>query len=576
MTIDGLGDCARGGVKLAFSPGKISDSSRQASNEWVVAPWRTADRATIVLSDPHGEIDGRFFYEFRMHAGRMQVAGYAIGALFLLTHNLNLGWGQTTGAPDVSDCYELEIDPANPGRYRFDDRWREITAREVTVAGENNEPAVHRFEHVILNDVAAPIVARAGTKAYAVVTPYQASTGLFDEEVYRWNLAGSVGELRDAARLRGSYPQNMMVGDRHGGLYYLRMGRTPVRPPSYDWTRPVPGNTSATRWHGVHPIEELVQIVDPATGYMQNANIPPDRMAAGSPLVRPEDYPAYIYNDVEYFRYLARGLRANDILSRAYNFTIEQAISLALDETWFGSEPWRDALRTALAADTAAIRDRSDEFKRVAHRLASFDGVAAADSVAALNHMYWRTALLERLSDEDMQALNRVLTGEERLSSAMATTLLQAVDDAIAQMHKIHGSVDLAYGDVHRIRRDASRRSWPLGGGFPMNLQGYPACREFESPAFGCVLTQRAFAFGAPDAEGQRYVHSGSRALRLVAFTDPIRSYSLHLFGQSDDPASPHFDDQIVLASERRLKPVYFAAEELVGHVESVRVLSAR
>jgi acyl-homoserine lactone acylase PvdQ len=78
------------------------------------------------------------------------------------------------------------------------------------------------------------------------------------------------------------------------------------------------------------------------------------------------------------------------------------------------------------------------------------------------------------------------------------------------------------------------------------------------------------------NAQGRRYVNAGSRALRLVAFTDPIKSYSLHLYGQSDDPASAHYDDQVALASERRLKPVYFTPAELAGHVESVRVLEVR
>lgn len=576
MTLDGLGDCARSGAKLASMPKPPAASTRFASNEWVVAPWRTADGATIVLSDPHGEVDGRLFYEFRMHAGGLHVAGYALGVQFLLMHNRDLGWGQTTGAPDVSDCYELEIDPNDPMRYRFDGRWRAITAREVNFPGEGGTPSTHRFEHVILNGVVSPILARDGTKAYALSTPYQSAAGLFDEEVYRWNLARNVEELRAAARLQGSYPQNMMVGDRHGRLFYLRMGRTPVRPAGHDWTRAVPGNTSATQWRGVHPMEELVQIMDPPQGYMQNANIPPDRMVAGKPLVRPEDYPTYIYNDVEYFRYLARGLRANDVLSRAYNLKLDEATQLALDETWYGNEKWRDLLHAALEADRSAVRDRSDEFKRVAQRLANFDGVASASSAAALNHVYWRTALLERLTAEEEQALKRMLIGEENLSSGMTKALLAAVDDAVAQMQKLHGSVDLLYGDVFRIRRNETRPSLPLGGGFPMHVQSYPACRNMENLAFACVLTQRAFSFGEPDAEGRRYVNGGSRALRLVEFTDPIKSYSLHLYGQSEDPASAHFDDQVVLASERRLKPVYFSPAELAGHVESTRVLSVR
>ena len=78
----GLADCRRGGGQLSGALQTAVDRQRQfGSDEWVVAPWRTADHATVVLSDPHGGIsEGSLLFEFGLDAGGMKIAGYAIGA----------------------------------------------------------------------------------------------------------------------------------------------------------------------------------------------------------------------------------------------------------------------------------------------------------------------------------------------------------------------------------------------------------------------------------------------------------------------------------------------------------------
>jgi acyl-homoserine lactone acylase PvdQ len=64
--------------------------------------------------------------------------------------------------------------------------------------------------------------------------------------------------------------------------------------------------------------------------------------------------------------------------------------------------------------------------------------------------------------------------------------------------------------------------------------------------------------------------------MRLPAhhFTDPIRSYTAHNYGQSGRPESPHYEDQAAkLTSAGKLKPVYFDKTELMPHVKSERTL---
>lgn len=72
------------------------------------------------------------------------------------------------------------------------------------------------------------------------------------------------------------FPQNVMVADTSGNIYYQRTGRVPKRPEGFDFDRPVDGSTSKSEWLGIHDSDDHVQIHNPAQGYMQCCNIPPD------------------------------------------------------------------------------------------------------------------------------------------------------------------------------------------------------------------------------------------------------------------------------------------------------------
>ena len=565
----GLQDCARGGVQLAAADrASVVRAAQAASNEWVLAPWRTRANAQIVLSDPHGGIDGAFVYESRIHAGELQAAGFSLGPMLLLTHTRDVSWGMTTGAPDVADCYEIEVDPADSLRYRYDGEWRRMETREVTIDVRGGEPVTRTFAYTAHNDVLSPVVARHDGRAYAVSTAYMHTAGDFDQEVYEINLARDIAGVKEAMRRLGMFPQNVMFGDRHGDSWYLRAGRTPIRPDGFDWNRPVPGETSASAWLGIHPLEDLVQLETPRAGYMQNNNISPDVMLENSPLT-PDLYPGYIYNDTRNRRN-TRSVRAVDVLSRAWNFTLDDAVDLTLDEMWVGTNAWREALRDALNADPERAREAAPQVRELARRILSFDGHARQESRAAHAYLAWREQVftLPELDEAAREALSDPLWEKEGVPAAHLPPLLDALEAAATTMLDRYGSIDRTLGDVFRIGR--GDRSWPLGG---MSIL-HPTDRVACALALRCVFTLRAMtSFSPPDSLGLRHAEIGSRLLRLVQFTDPLRSFTLHNYGQSENPDSPHYTDQARLSSERRLKPTYFDPAELMNHVVSTKVL---
>lgn len=562
----GIRDCQRGGAKLMGDQGGSGDPW---SNEWAVAPERTATGGAILLTDPHGGIDGRFTQEYRLHAGRMHSTGYALAAAFVVARNARVGWGMTTGSPDVADCYLVETDPGNSLRYLYDGEPREMETRETVIEVKGGEPVTHTFAYTRHNGYLSPVVAREGTKAYVVSTPYMDDAAAFHNTLYRMSLAEHVAGVRDAMRNNGMFPQNVLAADVEGKLLYVHAGKTPIRPEGdFDWQMPVDGNTSATAWLGIHPLDELLVVETPPAGYLENNNVDP-RLMDEPPPFDPGAYPGYILDGgvVAAGQRGARARRAIELLSTTGRMTREQALEMALDEYWIGTDRWLQVLEAGAesGARTAEARPFLDE-------LLAFDGFVRAESTAALKYVYWREALRQGLTNEDFQTLMGPLWSDEKLPQELAVKLVAAVETARTTMLENHGGLDVAYGTEFRIGGDDGR-SWPLGGGTLMSFGGAGEC--LLDPRM-CPITLRAFYYSPRNENGIRLAAGGSRILRLDYYgSQGIESYTAHNPGQSDVSGSGHTDDQAEkLMSTRRLKKVHFQWPELEEHIVSKETLS--
>jgi acyl-homoserine lactone acylase PvdQ len=376
------------------------------------------------------------------------------------------------------------------------------------------------------------------------------------------NLARDIDGVRSAMKTVAAMPQNVVIGDSSGRSLYIRSGMSPVHPDGYDFTRPAPGNSSATAWRGIHPLQDLVQIESPQQGYLQNNNVAPDVMF-GAGNIDARAYSTDIFNDRP-GRRTTRGARTIEVLSAATDFTFEDAQALLFDEKWISTEAWQRALRYAADTRPDIVSHQTDTFRRLLARLLAFDGHASADSIAALSYYHWRQGMGRLFMLNRFDALLTQPWQERDFTPELAVALLGKLDAAIREMTALYGSTEVELGDVFRVGRGET--SWPLGGE-TIDEPDIPVCVGDISPF--CERTMRAYGSGVADAKGHRHAVRGTHAARLVMFSRPIRSMSLHLYGQSDDLASPHYNDQAALASEKRLKPTYFNREELVEHVES-------
>ena len=565
---DGFRDLRRAGIEPDL------ELTSRGSNQFAIAPSRSAERAAILLSDTHLPWDGPFrFWEFRIHAGGLHGCGFTLAGIpyIGLGHNENVAWAMTTGGPDTADVYELKLDGEEPTSYFYDGRWKELKKREYRVLVNGAGEQTIRF----YDSHHGPLAGIRKGKGYAVKSSYADAVDV-NAPWYEFNVAVDFRGVQKGLALVQLFPHNVMVADSSGNIYYQRTGRVPRRPEGFDWSKPVDGSTSKTEWLGLHPPSDLLQITNPPQGYMQNCNVPPDAMMEGSPFSLERTVP-YIYADLTQQSTYghrsrggwtnSRGARAVELLKADNRVTVEKAIAIANDIRPFSAPRWVEVLVKADEKFGSAHSANPDYIAGI-RDLRSWNHELAADSSAALKYAYWRIQLIRDVGGRMRDFADRVDFLREPLGAAPKPLFLsdqelrQAVDSFIKAMTRLRsdfGNLEKTYGEVFRVGR--GDRSWPCEGGMSEGLG---------------LTTLRSVGYGAERPDHTRWANSGQTSTGIVVLANPIQSWTCVPLGQSDRPNSPHFRDQAErVFSPRKMKPTWWTPEELVGHIKSRTVLEA-
>ncbi|HET6323440.1 MAG TPA: penicillin acylase family protein [Planctomycetaceae bacterium] len=525
------------------------------SNQWCVAPSRSADKVAILLADPHLDWGGMaVMYEARVHAGDLHMNGFFLvgGPTLGIGHNEHVGWALTTGGPDTSDVYKMKFRMSPKPQYEYDGKWRDAKMTFISFDVKDGSTVIRPALYTHLGPIIKAPDSKTGV-AYVGASPYFDAMGLA-EQFYKMAMARDVHEVYDALGMNQYNEQNVMFADDKGSIAYVRNGATPIRPAGYDWSAPVPGTSSATAWKGIHPIDDLVHIFNPPQGYMQNCNISPANMMIGSSMT-PDKYPSYIYN-VSWDDNNPRGKRIVELLNPDHCVTKDQAISFTTDVKDILADMWKATLRTAVDA-AGSERMKDPEFAAAVAAIEDWDGRYLPEYKATAVYKFWR---LKCGKSVDLSPLAH----KKPLDDAANKKLVDLLAETIAEMKTRYGKWDVAWGDIHKVGRGG--QYFPVGG-----------C-DYDSGDKGANFSETLFDVKSkedPKHPGRYVAYNGSMATILMFFhKDGVRSFTVTPWGQNSDPKSPHYMDQgEKLYSKRQMKPTWWSEAELQKHVESKTVL---
>ena len=144
---------------------------------------------------------------------------------------------------------------------------------------------------------------------------------------------------------------------------------------------------------------------------------------------------------------------------------------------------------------------------------------------------------------------------------------LAALDTAMARLTADFGSWRVPWGEINRYQRnDASI------------VQTFDDSKPSVAVPFASAQWGSLAAFGAKRYPGTKryYGTYGNSFVAAVEFGPRVRARAVTAGGESGNPASPHFGDQIGRYAAGNLRPVYFWPEDQKGHIVSSKVVRGR
>jgi acyl-homoserine-lactone acylase len=460
----------------------------------------------------------------------------------------------TTSGADTSDEFaEIVVEqPGQPPAYRVGDAVKPFQTKAITLLVRQSGGTMGQRSFTTWASEHGPIVREQGGKWIAYGLMNRPVPAL--EQSFLRTKTTDLKSFLKVAGLQANSTNNTLFADTKGEIAYLHPQFLPIRDNSFDWRKPVDGSNPAARWQGIHPVNSLPNVLSPDNGWVFNVNNAP-WTAAGLDSPKAAAFPKYMDQVGDN----ARGAHATGVLGARKDFTLERLMAAAYD-------PWLPAfdrlLPPLVAAHAAAPNATRDGPIKL---LQSWDHRWALGSTATSLAVGYAEALWARVAaqtDGDEESLweqmNNRITDAQRLA---------ALDDAVNRLVGDFGSWQVPWSQLNRYQRndgaitqvfDDTKPSTPI---------------PFASGNWGSLAS-----FGAQRYPGTRrmYGTSGNSFVAVVEFGPKVRARAVSIGGESNDPASPHFADQVDHYARGDLRPVYFYPEDLAGHVVSAKVLKRR
>lgn len=266
------------------------------SNAWAVAPSRSASGKAMLLANPHlpWAPSQLTYYEAQITAPGLAIYGATQVGLPVLRFGFNndLGFTNTVNTMQGFTSYKLALERDG---YRFDGKTLPFDTVTKSYKVKQADGTLKSVSFEQKSTVHGPVFTLPDGKTTVALKVAGLDRPGVLEQYLEMGKAHDWGAFERALRKMQVVMFNIIYADRSGHILYLDNGLLPKHA-SGDlkyWSAPVPGDTSATLWKDVHSYDEMPKLLDPATGFVQNANDPP-WLATWPRALDPNSFPAYV------------------------------------------------------------------------------------------------------------------------------------------------------------------------------------------------------------------------------------------------------------------------------------------
>ncbi len=515
-----------------------------ASNAWVIAPYKTANHQVLFANDTHIEhAQPSTWFEAHLEAPGLRLYGnFLAGFPFpLIGHTDRHAWGLTMYLNDDLDLYRETLSDQD---VFYQNKLVPLKTEQHTIAVKDDDDVTFEVRITphgpIINDAVDAIQAKDPISASWTYTKFPSRAV---ETAYGFYKAKDINAFYSAASLLAAPGLNVMYGDQGGNIGWWATGKLIRRPAHVSGRTILDGKTGRDDIQGYYDFAYNPHSINPEKGYVYSANNA--SYTADSTVI-----PGYYYHGV-------RAHIIDSMLQQSNTWTIEMVKELQANNV----SSLYPRLAKVLLRDLAEPASAYDDSLRTA--LAEWNGAHAAGEVGPAIYYHFtnnlaKTALGDDLKNTDYQLL--------RKSMSSMNTLTELIQNNASVWWDIPATASV------ENRSKIAEHAWQLT--IRQLKERYPKGIKSMSWEKVCLLTFRhpfsamspldkLFNVGPYSTQGGEEVVNkqnftlqlngtfdvkGGPAMRIaIDFKDVEHAESVLPSGQSGNPFSPHYSDQAAL-----------------------------
>ena len=506
------------------------DQNLTGSNVIAMNSSKTVTGETFLAINTHQPLEGpTSWYEVHLNS---EEGTNIIGTMYPGTPNIligvneHLGWSHTVNYPDKTDVFKLKM--KNKKKYIVDDEEYELEKfkAKITVKLLGIPIKINRKYY---KSIYGPTL-KNKSGYYSIRTPTLFNIKAL-EQWWRMGKSKNFSEFYNTLKMRQLPGFNIGYADKYDTIFYMSNGIIPKRAEGYNWKGIVPGDTKKTLWTEYHDIEDLPQVIQPDAGFIYNANHSPFKSTTAEENPKEEDfsqrmgYETYDNN---------RSTRLIELIESYDKVSYEDFKDIKYDNS-FPSKFNYNFMDISII-ETLKLEAENDSFELL-DIIQKWDRKTDIDSQGGgiFGVLYYQ--LVWNYRDEILKN-NKTVSRE---------TLILALKDVKQYLIDNFGSINITLGDFQKLVRG-----------------------DKEIPIWGLPDVITAMS-SRPYKDGKHKVTQGESYIGLVRFNKngPILE-SIISFGNSDNPDSDHYTDQMEKYSKFKTKKMTFDRDEIYKEAKKI------
>lgn len=530
-------------------PADVLPEAANGSNNWAVPARLMTNGRALLANDLHlGYALPALWFSIQLTSPTMNVYGASLpgapGVIVGFTESM--GWAVTNGSDDVLDWYSLRFRDVKRQEYYFENSWRPVVTRDeiVKVAGGPSETVRTRDTHVgpvVFDDGDAPAVIDIPS---GLAVQWMGHTP--SNELRSFLLLNRATTARDCTTALKGYiapSQNFVCADRAGRLVYKHAGVFPDRK-QRDGRFIFEAASDSDLWQGTLPFDEN-----------------PSMETTSELIITANQAPFNGDTQYKYGWFFAPPYRALQIrahLDGKNQWKPEEMIDVQGDKgSWLAKnfakiilrESVNSPLKEELMKQPCGIAGAS----ALSHALQTWDGGYAVESTTAPLVNEWLKKLKE-------MTWTRLIGAEEQMSWPNSWRFFELIEkepnaplwDAAntPEAENLNTRLVQSLGLACESLIAKSGNTLPTWSTYqPTSIR-----HAGRIPGLGRTIA----VGGAGESIFANKGQHGPTWKMIVTFEDHPRAWTMTPGGQSGDPSSDRYDDQIETWARGEMRPVKF------------------